>query len=109
MLLFRSRANQISTNVKTNQTTNRIAVTTRFLRQYSWCFCVSSNPASPRKRNQLALLTRGSTEPTGKSTGLLGPDAYTILTIEQIRSNLPHCTNATRCDAILRSERGKPG
>src|SRR6267142_229077 len=60
MLLFSSRANQISTNVKTNQTTKRTAVMTRFLRQYSWCFADSSNQASPQEK-----------EPTRLSTGFL--------------------------------------
>src|SRR4030095_5276392 len=40
-MVFSSRANHISTNVKTNQTANKIAVITRFLCQYSFCFSVS--------------------------------------------------------------------
>src|SRR5712691_6780854 len=82
MLAFRSRANQISTNVKTNQTQNRIAVMTRFLRQYSWCFADSSNQASPQEKEQ-----------TRVSTSLLSPDAYTNLTQPQLAVILPHCTN----------------
>ena len=38
-MLFSSRAYQASTKVTTNQTASRIAVMTRFLRQYSWCLC----------------------------------------------------------------------
>src|SRR6266436_1033032 len=83
MLLLSSRANQISTKVKTNQMANRIAVTTRFLRQYSWCFADSSNQASPQEK-----------EPTRVSTTRLSsPDAYTNLTLGQIKGILPRCTN----------------
>src|SRR6266446_2174783 len=82
MLLLSSRANQISTKVKTNQTTNRIVVMTRFLRQYSWCFADSSNQASPQEK-----------EPTRVSTKFLPPDAYTKLRGAQIRSPLTHRTN----------------
>src|SRR5437899_11039844 len=86
MLLLSSRANQISTKVKTNQTTNRIAVTTRFLRQYSWCFADSSNQASPQEK-----------EPTREiylkvSTRFLRRDAYTKLTGPQIAALLTHRT-----------------
>src|SRR6266850_2693876 len=56
MLLFSSRANQISTKVKMNQTANRIAVMMRFLRQYSWCLADSSNQASPQNRNYYGFL-----------------------------------------------------
>src|SRR5260221_834043 len=80
MLLFRSRANQISTNVKTNQTQNRIGVMTRFLRQYSWCFADSSNRASPQDK-----------EPRTRVSTRLSPDAYTILTGTQIGA-VPHRT-----------------
>src|SRR6266571_6270598 len=82
MLLFSSRANQISTNVKTNQTQNNIVVITRFLRQYSWCFADSSNQASPQEK-----------EPTRVSTRFSPPDAYTKLTGLQIRGRLRHRTN----------------
>src|SRR5882672_4119994 len=86
MLLFSSRANQISTNVKTNQTANRIAVMTRFLRQYSWCLADSSNQASPSRK--------GTT--TRVSTRLLLPDAYTKLTARQIDRALPQRTKSRK-------------
>src|SRR6266568_8820857 len=62
MLLFSSRANQISTNVKTNQMANKIAVMTRFLRQYSWCLSVScigppldDFPGIPKRESRAGL------------------------------------------------------
>ena len=56
-MVFSSRANQASTNVAMNQTSSSIAVMTRFLRQYSWCFAVSSMD-SPLGRLLLIIVSR---------------------------------------------------
>src|SRR5687767_5386788 len=86
-MLLSSRAYQPSTNVTTNQTASRMAVMTRFFRQYSRCLSVSSNQVSPEENNELFLSTRFF--PT------VEPDAYIKLPGTQIGTPLPHRTNSS--------------